>query len=148
MPLTTGTFNLLSKTKSGHRTGRAVSVERAKPEGRSRVLETCQLFSRTLQTYRAALLPVNTGNHLTPFTYECRLVAHQRTRSARYEPLSNPTRWSFTPAGSQLARVAQGRESLNFVKNLVEVLRNSPNPSQNSSAIEAPWPEQLAWLRN
>src|SRR5690242_974293 len=44
MPLTTDTFNLLSKTKSGHRTKRAVSVERASPEGRSRVLETCQLF--------------------------------------------------------------------------------------------------------
>jgi hypothetical protein len=59
MPLTTGTFNLLSKTKSGHRLSGPFQSNARNPKVDRVSSKLVSFFSRTLQTYRASLLAVN-----------------------------------------------------------------------------------------
>jgi hypothetical protein len=100
MPLTTGTFNLLSKTKSGHRTKRAVSVERASPEGRSRVLETCQLFWPNPSNIPRCSADCQPSSRSELFTFSALLQPGCRGRAARdmHLPRTLPagcyTRWA------------------------------------------------------
>src|SRR5689334_6259812 len=115
MPLTTGTFNLLSKTNPDTALGGPFQSNARNPKADRVSSKLVSFFSRTLQTYRAALLPVNTGNHLTPFTY---LVSLGRTSADAQRAICTslgPTIGRIA-AGPQLRKVAQGRESLNFVK--------------------------------
>ena len=59
MPLTTGTFNLLSKNKSGHRLSGPFQSNARNPKVDRVSSKLVSFFSRTLQTYRASLLAVN-----------------------------------------------------------------------------------------
>jgi hypothetical protein len=88
-------------------------------------------FGRTLQTYRDVLLAVNPQTRETVYFFGSCSRSVGEARSARYEPLSTGLRNPLV-AEPALAMSALGRESLNFVKILMEVLRYPLNPSQHS----------------
>jgi hypothetical protein len=99
MPLTTGTFNLLSKTKSGHRLSGPFQSNARNPKVDRVSSKLVSFFSRTLQTYRAVLLTVNPRSAANLFTFQVlRRSSKGRAQRAVCTPLE-PTHWPVWPPG-------------------------------------------------